>query len=173
MSFMRAIQKMFGRTNAHEEQQVIENFKRVRKRSNDLVVSNFDKADWHYDAIKQKGLDEGQMYVPGGMLLGWLVEKEFVSDEMYELYGEEIEDFLNRNIGAAYLYQVMDGKLHQDMLTKEGARFMHYYFSAGNYFLDFENTFDARDGAQYSVPDSWSNYEKLCKLLDMRLREAG
>lgn len=173
MSFMRAIQKMFNRTSPDDEQQVIENFKRTRRRNNDLVVAFFDRADWHYDAIKQKGLDEGQMYVPGGMLLGWLVEKEFVSDEMYELYGEEIDDFLNHRIGAADLYQAMDGKLHQDMLTKEGARFMQYYFSAGNYFTDYENTFDARDGAQYSVSDSWSNYEKLAKLLDLRFREAG
>lgn len=173
MSFMRAIQKMFNRSDPADSSQVIENFKRVRKRNNDLVVSNFDKADWHYDAIKQKGLDEGQMYVPGGLLLGWLVEREFLSDEMYELYGEEIDDFLNRNIGAADLYQAMDGKLHQEMLTKEGARFMHYYFSAGNYFSDYENTFDARDGAQYSVSDSWNNFEKLSKLLDLRLRESG
>ncbi len=173
MSFMRAIQNLFNRGSSVDESQVIENFKRVRKRNNDLVVTNFDKADWHYDAIKQKGLDEGQMYVPGGMLLGWLVEKEFISDEMYELYGEEIDDFLNRNIGAADLYQAMDGKLHQEMLTKDGARFMHYYFSAGNYFTDYENTFDARDGAQYSVPDSWNNFERLSKLLDLRLRESG
>ncbi|MCC7531453.1 MAG: hypothetical protein IT342_23320 [Candidatus Melainabacteria bacterium] len=173
MSFMRAIQKMFSRGGSVDDTQVIENFKRVRKRNNDLVVSNFDKADWHYDAIKQKGLDEGQMFVPGGLLLGWLVEKEFLSDEMYELYGEEIDDFLNRNIGPADLYQAMDGKLHQDMLTKEGARFMHYYFSAGNYFNDYENTFNARDGAQYSVADSWNNFEKLSNLLDLRLRESG
>ncbi len=102
-----------------------------------------------------------------------LVEREFLSDEMYELYGEEIDGFLNRSIGAADLYQAMDGKLHQEMLTKDGARFMHYYFSAGNYFIDYENTFDARDGAQYSVSDSWNNFEKLSKLLDLRLRESG
>lgn len=174
MSFMRAIQKMFGKTGSlDDQQQVIENFKRTRRRNNDLVVAFFDRADWHYDAVRQKGLDEGQMYVPGGMLLGWLVEQEFLSDEMYELYGEEIEDFLNRHIGPGYLYQTMDGKLHQDMLTKDGARFMHYYFSAGNYFTDYENTFNARDGAQYTVTDTWQNYEKLCKLLDLRLKESG
>lgn len=174
MSFMRAIQKMFNRGDSSDaDQQVIENFKRTRRRNNDLVVACFDRADWHYDAVRQKGLSEGQMYVPGGLLLGWLVEKEFISDEMYELYGEEIDDFLNQRIGAADLYQYMDGKLHQDMLTREGQRFMHYYFSAGNYFIDFENTFDARDGAQYSVSDTRPNYEKLAKLLDLRYRESG
>lgn len=173
MSLMRAIQKMFNRGDSVDDQQVIENMRRTRRRNNDLVVAFYDKADWHYDAVLRKGLDEGQTYVPGGMLIGWLVEREFISDEMYELYGEEIDDFLNRNIGPASLYQAMEGKLHQDMLTKEGARFMQYYFSAGNYFVDFENTFDARDGAQYSVADSWKNFDKLSKLLDLRLRESG
>ena len=173
MSIMRNIQRMFGRGNSNEDEQAIENFKKRRKAPVDRTVSSFDRADWHYDSVRQQGLPDGQMYVPGGMLLGWLVEREFISDEMYELYGEEIDDFLNRRIGAADLYQSVDGKLNQEMLSPEGARFMHFYFSGGNYFTDYENVFNARQGAQYGVQDTWQNYEMLSRVLEGRLRECG
>ena len=57
------------------------------------TVDVYDKAKWHFGGDFPQELDDFQGYVHTGMFLGWLIDKDLVSDEFKADHSVEIEQF--------------------------------------------------------------------------------
>lgn len=128
----------------------------------------YDKVAWYGDECPD---DAGiGAYVPFGMLLGWLIEHQLVSEDfaVAEDLEAACEKFKNRRItGPEFYCELMDGVLTDDDLSDEGNRFVKWYIN--HYYGDFIDTlcggFDER---HFRIDDTWENYERISKVIDNR-----
>lgn len=133
----------------------------------------WDKAEYHYDGDWPEGLPQEQAYVHAGLFLGWLVERDLVSDFFREESEEAIAQFRARSLTGPQLYESWDGALTDDMLSDEGNAFAADYFdiSDGAYVTEYEQLL--ADGLEsiYHVADTWENYDRLRAHLDRRFAD--
>src|SRR5262249_5638513 len=88
----------------------------------------YDKAKYHYEGEFPADLDDDQAYVHTGFFLGWLVEHNFLADEIVRDFEKEIAAFNARRTTAPQLYALLGGVFDETMLTDEGNRFTRAYF---------------------------------------------
>jgi len=135
------------------------------------LVSSVDKAEWHMRAVQRAGLAPIQAFVPGGLLLGWLVQNKMVNDLVELHFKDSVVRFRNRELTAAHLFEVVGGVLNITLTNEIGTPFLKWYET--KYMKDYERTLLAGvpDNEAYAVTDCWENYEKFAKVLDERLLE--
>jgi hypothetical protein len=133
----------------------------------------YDKAKYHYDGDYPAGLPVEQAYVHTGMYLGWLIDNDFLSDEMCEEDAAQLLAFKRREITGPQVYSSWDGALVDDMLTDEANDFTEEYFDfqTGKYLDDYDRVLAGKLPSMYHVRDTWENYDKLRAVLDARLAE--
>lgn len=142
-----------------------------RKKLESPSTQIIDKADWHFESVARAGLHNMQAYIPGGFLLGWLVDNNLISEDFQNIAKRFLPDFKDRKLSAASLYKAVDGVLSSEMLNEYGTKFLAWYKPM--YFADYEATLllGVDDEHQYGVKDSWDNFSKLANFLDRRLSE--
>jgi hypothetical protein len=134
----------------------------------------YDKAAWHYEGDFPEDLDNFQGYVHTGMFVGWLIDRDLVSEQFRKEYGAAITQFKHRHMTGAQVYRdCLDGMLLLEDISEIGNRFGIYYFNMenGEYLIDYENTLGMGLPSLYHVQDTWENYFKLKSLLDSRFEE--
>jgi hypothetical protein len=77
----------------------------------------YEKARWHLEGDWPEGLPDAQAYVIGGMLLGWLSDRDLLSEEFIDDNRNELAQFRDRKITAARLFQIVDGVLTSEDVT--------------------------------------------------------
>lgn len=134
----------------------------------------YDKADWHLTDDFPGDLDEEQIYVHTGFFIGWLIDKNLISEEFEEVNIDTIPKFKQREISGPKLYEISGGVLSADDVNDEGRLFCNYYYQPDTYFGDYRDTFILgglfKKGlpSDYHVRDTWENYNKICGVIDKR-----
>lgn len=105
-----------------------------------------------------------------GFYLAWIVNNGMGSGQL-NAHAESVRQRITD--GCALLFDQCDGKLMSGDLSERGNEFTRSYYPHG-YFSDYEQVFaidaEAPD-AFIKVENTWSNYEKVERLLDTRFRE--
>ncbi|MBX9690181.1 MAG: hypothetical protein K2X27_25945 [Candidatus Obscuribacterales bacterium] len=137
------------------------------------MAKAYDKAKWHYEGDYPADLPIEQAFVHTGMYLAWLVEQDLLEREFAEEIDEELGKFRNREITGPQLYELLDGVLSDEMLSKTGNEFTLAYFDAENaqFITDYEELLAENLASVYQVEDSWENYSKLKQRIDERYRK--
>jgi len=135
------------------------------------TVDVYDKAKWHFGGDFPEELDDFQGYVHTGLFLGWLIDKDLVSDEFKNDHNKEIEQFKKTEMTGAQIFECCcDGVLMIEDLSELGNRFAlpYFNFDSGQYLNDYETTFLHSIPTIYHVNDTWDNYQKIKNILDKR-----
>ncbi len=136
----------------------------------------YDKAKYHFDAENYpKDLPVEQAYVHTGMFLGWIIDNNLFNNEFFDELGaqKDIEAFKNRQIPATTIYQnLFDGVLTSEDLNDEGNAFAQSYFdfNKGRYIYDYMKLFGLRPDQNYSVQNTWENYQKVKDMIDQKYK---
>src|SRR5882724_8607943 len=112
----------------------------------------FDKAKYHYDGEWPQGLPCEQAFVHTGLFVGWLIDRDLVS----ELVDNSIvRDFKKRKLSGPAAYRLLDGVLDSTMLTVDGEAFCNAYFrlaqGGGRFAADYESELAAGLPSLYHV----------------------
>ena len=129
----------------------------------------YDKAKWHFEGDFPKSLPIEQAYVHIGFYLGWAIERGFAGSLLVEDFAEELAQFRARKITGPRFLQITDGVLDDQMLSEEGDHFTAAYYedSDDGYFFDYPAMFPEAQSI-YHVEDTFENFTKIKKMLDMR-----
>lgn len=135
----------------------------------------YDKGEWH-DVPENLPIERA--YVPTGFFVGWLIEKKLVLDPYieeyppyeYDLSTEYIQLFKSRKLSGPSIFESCGETFSASMLTDQGNRFTLEYFDAKQYFEDFNKVFGV-DASSYLVKDTWENYDKISRQIEMRYME--
>jgi predicted DNA-binding WGR domain protein len=151
-------------------------YKEEKLPSDTITPITFDKADWHYSGDFPKGLSNHQAYIHIGFFVGWLINNSFYDQEFEKNNFEGIKLFNAREITAPTFFdRYLDGIFSADYLKDEAIKFSLYYYS-----LDLSKSLyinDVIDSLSYDLPsvyhieDSWSNFDKIYKVIDQRFIE--
>jgi hypothetical protein len=157
------------------KQKVDEGFKEVpfvKRLENDLDV--YDKAEWHYGGDFPEELATFQGFIHTGMFLGWLIDNSLVSDDFKRNNEQEILQFKKQKLKGSQIFErCCDGVLAIDDLNETGNRFALSYFNleTGQYLSDYAESLGEHLPGLYHVADTWENYNKLKRIVDMRFSE--
>lgn len=137
----------------------------------EIVV--YDKAAWHIEGDFPEDLAERNAYTHSGLYLGWLINRDLVSEEFLDDWSDEIELFRKRERTAPALFEITDGVLESSMLSDDGARFTGAYFNLqeGRYLDDYESLLVNELPTMYHAEDTWANFDKLAARLDERFAQ--
>ncbi len=144
----------------------------ARDESSEFAI--YDKADWHFNGEFPDDLDEHQVYVIGGFLLGWLCDRGLLSEEIKQDFAEDCEQYLKRKMLPAELYEVMDGSLTSDTTSPAVRGFLDEYMSLKTrcpYLADFEKTLAGGLPTVYHVQDTWENLARIEEVIDRAFAE--
>jgi hypothetical protein len=134
--------------------------------SNGPKLRVYDKVDRYIHLLD--GRDEQQAFVPFGMLLGWFVDTDMVSDDFRSAAGKRLERLRRRSLTGPKLYEWADGVLTDEMLGEVGNKFARHYVGRGGarYLQDFRRALSIGEQSEFDVEDSWENYDKLKAIID-------
>ena len=108
------------------------------------------------------------------MFICWLIDNDLLDDEFFTDSLEDIKKVKNRVLTGAQFYEIwMDGVFAIEEVSVIGNRFaLNYFdFDTGKYVSDYENTLAKQLPTLFHVQDSWENYEKIKKVIDIRFTE--
>jgi hypothetical protein len=106
-----------------------------------------------------------------GMYLAWIILNRLESFQLRQQAASPVEEVRNREIsGRDFLFAHCDGRLTSDALNKEAQIFTESYYE-DRYLNDYEDILVSRASGTYTVADSWTNYDRLAKVMDQRLRD--
>ncbi|MGO8673668.1 MAG: ankyrin repeat domain-containing protein [Capsulimonadaceae bacterium] len=133
-------------------------------------VETIDDAEWHYTSPEfPKGVRKYQAFVHTGFYLGWLIERNMISDEFREEdFERTVERFLNREITGPRVFEIHVGNLFNTDLTDEARAFTQEYYLGGQYFTDLQA---ACGDTLYCIEDNWENYASVRDRVDSALAE--
>jgi len=128
-------------------------------------MSVYDKAKWHFEGDYPKELPPSHAYIHIGFFLGWAIERGLAGSLVTEDFASEREQLLARKITAPRFLEITDGVLDDQMLSEEGNRFAAECYN-DDYLAIYEAAFPGLKSLYY-VDDTWENYEKVKKRLDL------
>jgi hypothetical protein len=106
-----------------------------------------------------------------GMYLAWIILNRLESFQLRQQAASPVEEVRNREIsGRDFLFAHCDGRLTSDALNKAAQIFTESYYE-DRYLNDYEDILVSRASGTYTVADSWTNYDRLAKVMDQRLRD--
>lgn len=139
-------------------------------------MGSIDRMDWHYGGDFPEGLptENGGTHI--GMYLAWIINNDLIGEMHLEDAQESILAVKNRQItGRDFLIKECDEKFWNDDLNEEGLAFTKYYYSDDSgmkqYIQDYEQILSNNVESTYHVEDTWDNYDKVARVLDIRYKE--
>lgn len=137
-----------------------------KKRESSTRLLSIENAEWHMKSVAEAGLEPIRAFVPGGLLLGWLVDKFFTNEKFERDHREVNSLFRNRKMSAAAFFEAVGGVLSTSFTNEAGTQFLLWYET--QYMEDYQKTLVTTEFG-YEVTDSWSNYSKISDVLNHRL----
>jgi hypothetical protein len=132
--------------------------------------------DWHYggDFPENLPVENGGTHI--GMYLAWVINNELINETHLNEDDESLDRVKKREMtGRDFLINVCDEKFSEGDLNEEGLKFTRYYYSderdMKEYIVDYLKVLAADLESVYHVDDTWENYDKICKVIDVRYRE--
>ena len=139
-------------------------------------MGSIDRMDWHYggDFPKELPTENGGTHI--GMYLAWIINNDLIGEMHTEDASESISAVKNRQMtGRDFLINECDEKFWNDDLNEEGLAFTNYYYSDDSgmkqYINDYEQTLANGLETTYHVENTWDNYDKISKVIDVRYNE--
>lgn len=106
-----------------------------------------------------------------GMYMAWMILHELVSEELRAHAAERIAALKAREItGPEFVVDQLDCKLMDGDLSEQGNAFTLDYYPK-QFPLDYMEAFGVDDSTAdvfCSVPDTWDNFAKIGKVIDVR-----
>lgn len=137
---------------------------------------SIDRMDWHYggDFPENLPVENGGTHI--GMYLAWVINNELINETHLNEDDESLDRVKKREMtGRDFLINVCDEKFSEGDLNEEGLKFTRYYYSderdMKEYIVDYLKVLAADLESVYHVDDTWENYDKICKVIDVRYRE--
>lgn len=131
------------------------------------------KVDWEWEGIQKFQLPEKCLYVRGGFILGWAVERDLLTADRPVGYGisfkKELAQFKAGEITGPQFYELIDGSLTHHMFNPQCAKFLDRYLGSEQYERDMEEIAGAEN--YFALEDNEENYSKVKGLLDKRFSE--
>lgn len=154
-----------------EKERVIAAFKKISAKKMRGFKPSYDRAAWHYEPVAELGLSKSAAYLPGGLLLGWAIERGLTSAEFNERVAPEgRERFCRGEISGTELYQLIGGRLFERLFIDGCCRFFDSYVHREKYWDDLNGI--TPDGkSPYKLPDSEGTFECVKEILDLRYSE--
>lgn len=130
----------------------------------------YDKANDHLDKEEFMDLSILHAHTHIGMFLGWIVQNDLMSEDFEDEAGLQIRHFLQQTISCCLFSELWDGTISDEMLNEDANKFTTAYYTTGKYIEDYRKIFPKHE-CMYLVEDTWQNYEKVTKIVDMRFLE--
>lgn len=110
------------------------------------------RAEDHRPELEGLDVEPGQLYVPGGFFLGWVVENSLEGRGVGDVLRER---FRRREITGPEMFARVGGILDADTLGSHATEFGAAYLP--RYFADVAEQFPVP--TIFDVRDTWHNYE--------------
>ncbi|MBD3300501.1 MAG: hypothetical protein GF347_04065 [Candidatus Moranbacteria bacterium] len=134
----------------------------------------YEDAKTYYDSPEYPvNSSNEQAFVPGGMLLAWLIKRDLISRYFKKENQNFIKDFQQGKISGPKIYKSWGGRLTSFMLNFKGNQFLEYYLQEGpvNYFKDYEKYLLKGLDNIFEISDTQQNYKIAESFLDQRFKE--
>src|SRR5262245_6883638 len=130
----------------------------------------YDKADYHYETIREEGLPDEHAGNHIVLFLRWLIENGLVSELFVTEGAEPLARWRAGELGIHGLFEWWDEVLVSDMLSDEGNAFAMRYFDYdnGKYLEDLRQTLQGALPSEFHIAYSDENYAKLRPVIDRR-----
>ena len=102
--------------------------------------------------------------IPMGMYLAWALNLGLLRQELVREHQQLITRVRMQDAKGSELLVTLGGNLDETLFSERGNRFAGNYYP--RYMIDYASVF-GRD--PYLVEDTWSNYDKIAKLLTKEL----
>ncbi|WP_291075372.1 hypothetical protein [Hyphomonas sp.] len=137
----------------------------------------YDDAAWHYGGDFPKDLPPEAAATHIGMFVVWCWLNGMAGAGILEDTPDIKHRAALRTAGPGTLFlELCDGKFIEDDLNDEGNAFARDYYdheSIGyrhKYFTDLENLAPRSIASIYHLPDSWSTFDEVSKVLEKRFK---
>jgi|JI10StandDraft_1071094.scaffolds.fasta_scaffold49939_5 hypothetical protein len=128
-----------------------------------------DNAEWHYSGDFPKNLPDENGGTHIGIYLTWILMNRLEGSEILEDNKKACEKVRARKMtGRDFLFEYLDGKLSEYDLNPEARAFTLKYYDPNDseYCDDYLKALKISMKQFYEVKDTWSNYDKVAKLMD-------
>ena len=125
-----------------------------------MILVIYDSIDEH---LKLAG-EFDKAAIPMGMYLAWALNLGLLRQELVREHHQLMTRVRMQDAKGSELLMALGGNLDETLFSKRGNRFAGNYYP--RYMIDYALVFD-RD--PYLVEDTWSNYDKIAKLLTKEL----
>ena len=130
----------------------------------------YDQANSHLKKEEFMELSIEHAHTHIGMFLTWIVKNDLASEDFEDEAGLQIRNLMERSISCCIFSELWDGVVSDEMLNEKAQKFTSAYYGSGKYIEDYRKIFPQHE-CMYLVEDTWENYEKVAKVLDMRFKE--
>ncbi|WP_338763445.1 hypothetical protein WAF17_19635 [Bernardetia sp. ABR2-2B] len=130
----------------------------------------YDKANDHLEKKEFMDLSIIHAHTHIGIFLTWIAKNDLTSEDFEDEAGLQIRNLEQRSISCCIFSELWDGVISDEMLNEKAQKFADAYYATGKYIEDYRKIFPEHD-CMYLVEDTWENYEKVAKVLDMRFLE--
>lgn len=125
-----------------------------------MILVIYDSIDEH---LKLAG-EFDKAAIPMGMYLAWALNLGLLSQELVREHQQLMTRVRMQDAKGSELLMALGGNLDETLFSERGNRFAGNYYP--RYMIDYASVF-GRD--PYLVEDTWSNYDKIAKLLTKEL----
>ena len=125
-----------------------------------MILVIYDSIDEH---LKLAG-EFDKAAIPMGMYLAWALNLGLLRQELVREHQQLITRVRMQDAKGSELLMALGGNLDETLFSERGNRFAGNYYP--RYMIDYALVF-GRD--PYLVEDTWSNYDKIAKLLTKEL----
>ena len=125
-----------------------------------MILVIYDSIDEH---LKLAG-EFDKAAIPMGMYLAWALNLGLLRQELVREHQPLITRVRMQDAKGSELLMALGGNLDETLFSERGNRFAGNYYP--RYMIDYALVF-GRD--PYLVEDTWSNYDKIAKLLTKEL----
>ena len=125
-----------------------------------MILVIYDSIDEH---LKLAG-EFDKAAIPMGMYLAWALNLGLLRQELVREHQQLMTRVRMQDAKGSELLMALGGNLDETLFSERGNRFAGNYYP--RYMIDYALVFD-RD--PYLVEDTWSNYDKIAKLLTKEL----
>ena len=136
----------------------------------------YDRADHDYSS-EQEPLPKGHAATHIGMFLAWAAFHNLVNDFHEQRSAELLARLRRREItGRQFFEAACQEQFAEKDLNVEGNEFAAHYYrdlagERGAYFADYRKTLTTGLPSFWHVADTWENYEKLARVIDLRFQQ--
>ena len=125
-----------------------------------MILVIYDSIDEH---LKLAG-EFDKAAIPMGMYLAWALNLGLLRQELVREHQQLMTRVRMQDAKGSELLMSLGGNLDETLFSERGNRFAGNYYP--RYMIDYASVF-GRD--PYLVEDTWSNYDKIAKLLTKEL----